>query len=266
MYKQWPLGQLPSELQRPELNQLKDRGYSFGNPTEVVDIFEKKVSDFCGSKFAVAVDCCSNAIFLILKYINNPQKVKIPYFTYASVPMQILHAGYEFEFVDKKWSGTYKLEPLDVWDFAGRWTKGMYEGGFAALSFQIKKRLPIGRGGMILCDDYDVPLISYSLAKKCDIIISTLTSIADECISIEKPVILVDYTHNMHGIFSDIYPNQFSSIIAKNNQDLLVKFKNIYESNSFTLSNYKKIFSKVCNKFSFMINSSISNNIEKHLN
>ena len=162
MYKQWPLGQLPSELQRPELNQLKDRGYSFGNPTEVVDIFEKKVADFCGSKYAVAVDCCSNAIFLILKYINNPQKVKIPYFTYASVPMQILHAGYEFEFVDKKWSGTYKLDPLDVWDFAGRWTKGMYEGGYAALSFQIKKRLPIGRGGMILCDDYE----SYTWFKK----------------------------------------------------------------------------------------------------
>ena len=162
MYKQWPLGQLPPELQRPELNQLKDRGYSFGNPTEVVDIFEKKVADFCGSKYAVAVDCCSNAIFLILKYINNPQKVKIPYFTYASVPMQILHAGYEFEFVDKKWSGTYKLDPLDVWDFAGRWTKGMYEGGYAALSFQIKKRLPIGRGGMILCDDYE----SYTWFKK----------------------------------------------------------------------------------------------------
>ena len=162
MYKQWPLGQLPPELQRPELNQLKDRGYSFGNPTEVVDIFEKKVADFCGSKFAVAVDCCSNAIFLILKYINNPQKVKIPYFTYASVPMQILHAGYEFEFIEKEWSGTYKLDPLDVWDFAGRWTKGMYEGGYAALSFQIKKRLPIGRGGMILCDDYE----AYTWFKK----------------------------------------------------------------------------------------------------
>jgi dTDP-4-amino-4,6-dideoxygalactose transaminase len=162
MYKQWPLGQLPSELQRPELNQLKDRGYSFGNPTEVVDIFEKKVADFCGSKFAVAVDCCSNAIFLILKYINNPQKVKIPYFTYASVPMQILHAGYEFEFIEKEWSGIYKLDPLDVWDFAGRWTKGMYKGGFAALSFQIKKRLPIGRGGMILCDDYE----AYTWFKK----------------------------------------------------------------------------------------------------
>jgi dTDP-4-amino-4,6-dideoxygalactose transaminase len=162
MYKQWPLGQLPPELQRPELSQLKDTGYSFGNPTEVVDIFEKKVADFCGSKFAVAVDCCSNAIFLILKYINNPQKVKIPYFTYASVPMQILHAGYEFEFIEKEWSGIYKLDPLDVWDFAGRWTKGMYEGGYAALSFQIKKRLPIGRGGMILCDDYE----AYTWFKK----------------------------------------------------------------------------------------------------
>ena len=56
--------------------------------------------------------------------------------------MQILHAGYEFKFVQKDWSGIYKLEPLDVWDFAGRWTKGMYQGGYVALSFQIKKRLP----------------------------------------------------------------------------------------------------------------------------
>ena len=48
MYKQWPLGQLPSELQRPELSQLKDRGYSFGNPTEVVDILKKKLLIFAG--------------------------------------------------------------------------------------------------------------------------------------------------------------------------------------------------------------------------
>jgi dTDP-4-amino-4,6-dideoxygalactose transaminase len=155
MYKKWPLGQLPLELQRPELQQIKDQGYSFTNPTEVVNIFEKKVADFCGSKYAVAVDCCSNAIFLILKYINEPQKIKVPYFTYASVPMQILHAGYQFEFVEKQWSGIYDLEPLNVWDGAGRWTKGMYTEGFMTLSFQIKKRLPIGRGGMILCDDYD---------------------------------------------------------------------------------------------------------------
>jgi dTDP-4-amino-4,6-dideoxygalactose transaminase len=130
-------------------------GYSWNNPNEIINIFESNIADFCGSKYAVAVDCCSNALFLILKYINEPQKLKIPYYTYASVPMQILHSGYEFEFIENEWSGVYKLDPLDVWDSAGRWTKGMYQGGFQALSFQMKKILPIGRGGAILCNDYE---------------------------------------------------------------------------------------------------------------
>lgn len=155
MYKEWPLGILPEELQRTELTELKKIGYNWNNPNDVVSIFESKVAEFTGSKYGIAVDCCSNAIFLILKYLNRKDKIKIPYHTYASVPMQIIHAGYEYEFVEKKWSGVYKLDPLDVWDGAGRWTRNMYEGGFMALSFQIKKRLPIGRGGMILCDDYD---------------------------------------------------------------------------------------------------------------
>ncbi len=155
MYKEWPLGLLPEELQRPELSELKEMGYTWNNPNEIVNIFETKVANFCGSKYAVAVDCCSNGLFLILKYLNKKEKIKIPSHTYVSVPMQILHAGYEYEFVEKEWSGVYKLDPLDVWDAAGRWTKDMYEGGFMSLSFQIKKRLPIGRGGMILCNDFD---------------------------------------------------------------------------------------------------------------
>jgi dTDP-4-amino-4,6-dideoxygalactose transaminase len=155
MYKQWPLGLLPEELQRPELSELKKMGYNWDNPNDVINIFESKVAEFCGSKYGVAVDCCSNALFLILKYINKKEKIIIPYHTYASVPMQILHAGYEYEFVENKWSGVYKLEPFDIWDAAGRWTKDMFQGEFMALSFQIKKRLPIGRGGMILCNDFE---------------------------------------------------------------------------------------------------------------
>lgn len=157
MYKEWPLGNLPENLKRSELNELKVLGYEWNNPNEIIDLFEKKVAEFTGSKYAVAVDCCSNALFLILKYINKPQKIKIPSKTYVSVPMQIKHAGYEFEFIEKEWSGCYQLEPLNVWDAAGRWTKDMYvgNGSYQALSFQIKKRLPIGRGGMILCDDYE---------------------------------------------------------------------------------------------------------------
>jgi dTDP-4-amino-4,6-dideoxygalactose transaminase len=155
MYKQWPLGLLPEELQRPELSELKKMGYNWDNTNDVINIFESKVAEFCGSKYGVAVDCCSNALFLILKYINKKEKIIIPYHTYASVPMQILHAGYEYEFVENKWSGVYKLEPFDIWDAAGRWTKDMFQGEFMALSFQIKKRLPIGRGGMILCNDFE---------------------------------------------------------------------------------------------------------------
>ena len=47
-YKSWPLGKLPPEFQRPELDQLKKAGYKFGDPREVVDMFEKKVAKFAG--------------------------------------------------------------------------------------------------------------------------------------------------------------------------------------------------------------------------
>jgi dTDP-4-amino-4,6-dideoxygalactose transaminase len=69
--------------------------------------------------------------------------------------MSIHHAGYTFEFDDREWDGIYQLEPLNIWDGAGRYQKDMFVGGdnFQILSFQAKKRLPIGRGGMILTND-----------------------------------------------------------------------------------------------------------------
>ncbi len=155
MFKEWPLGNLPKELSRPELEDIKKSGYNWTQPHEVVSLFEDKVAKFCGSKYAIAVDTCTHALFLVLKYINQPQKITIPSHTYVSVPMYIKHAGYEVDFVEKEWSGLYQLEPLNVWDSAGRWTENMYVGGFQVLSFQLKKRLPIGKGGMILCDDYN---------------------------------------------------------------------------------------------------------------
>ena len=76
--------------------------------------------------------------------------------TYISVPMQVLHAGLKVRFVDVQWSGTYRLEPTNIWDCAVRWTKGMYiPDSLMCVSFQIKKKVPIGRGGMILTNDKD---------------------------------------------------------------------------------------------------------------
>lgn len=69
--------------------------------------------------------------------------------------MQIIHAGFVPVFEPRKWAGAYELGQLGVIDGAARFTSGMFEGGDSlhTLSFQIKKRLPIGRGGAILTDD-----------------------------------------------------------------------------------------------------------------
>jgi hypothetical protein len=124
------------------------------NPFEVVEDFEKTIASIAGSKYAIAVDCCTNALFLCLKYLNQTEQViTIPSRTYVGVPSSIRNAGYKVQFEDVQWSGTYQLKPLPIIDGALRFRKNMYEGGFHCLSFHIKKHLKIGRGGMILTDD-----------------------------------------------------------------------------------------------------------------
>lgn len=154
-YNSWPIGMVPKELQRPELEEIKKLGYNWNDPRDVIHIFEKKVASFTGSKFAVTVDCCTNGLFLCLKYLKASGTIKIPKRTYVSVPMMINQAGCKVEFVDKEWQGLYKLDPFNVYDSAIRWTKDMYVGNDAlqVISFQIKKRIPIGRGGIILTDN-----------------------------------------------------------------------------------------------------------------
>lgn len=156
-YNSWPLGKLPPEWQRPEPELIKGTGYSWDDPRDIVDIFEKKLADFSGSKYAVVTDCCTNAIFLSLQFLKATGRAKIPKQTYASVPMQLLHSGVEPEFDDIRWAGLYELGDTGVVDGAGRFTEGMYfgQGTLHTLSFQIKKRLPIGRGGAILTDSLE---------------------------------------------------------------------------------------------------------------
>lgn len=144
-----------SMLERNEFNLLKKSGYEWVDPFDIISIFEDKLTKFTGSKYTVVVDSCSSALFLTLKWLNTPQKVSVPINTYPSVPMQLIHCGYDVEFENISWSGVYQLEPLHIWDGAGRWCKDMYIGGFHLLSFQMKKVIPIGKGGAILTNDVD---------------------------------------------------------------------------------------------------------------
>lgn len=127
------------------------------NPYLVVEMFEEEIADYCGSPYAVAVESCTSAIFLSLQWYKNIDgfigEIKIPNLTYPSIPCSIIHAGGRVRFWDLKWSGEYELYPLDIWDAALRFKKGMYHGGFQCLSFHCKKLLPIGRGGAILTDN-----------------------------------------------------------------------------------------------------------------
>ena len=141
-----------------ELEEIKpllfDQGYTVDNPWDVVRIFEKKVAEYSGSKYAIALDNCSNALFLCLKYLKASGDIEIPAKTYISVPFSILHAGCTPKFVDKEWEGFYTLEPTKIVDGATRFRKGMYiPGTFHCLSFHLKKVLKLGKGGMILTDD-----------------------------------------------------------------------------------------------------------------
>ena len=154
-YNPWPLGRLPKNWWREELETVKKLGYSFDDPRELNDILEEKLARFSGAKHAVLVDCASNGIFLSLKYLGISGDVTIPSRTYISVPMQIIHAGANPVLNDFDWEGMYPLGNTRIYDSAARFAPGMYVGGDAlqVLSFQIKKRLPIGRGGAILTDD-----------------------------------------------------------------------------------------------------------------
>jgi dTDP-4-amino-4,6-dideoxygalactose transaminase len=127
------------------------------NPYKIVKMFEEEIADYTGSPYAVSVDSCTNALFLICSYLKVKQ-VTIPSKTYLSVPMSIIHAGGNVIF-DKSpktnhWQGIYQLKPYPIYDAAKRLTSNMYiPGSYMGLSFHIKKQLPIWKGGAILCDN-----------------------------------------------------------------------------------------------------------------
>jgi len=80
--------------------------------------------------------------------------VTIPNQTFIGVPNAIRHAGGMVSFEECEWSGCYRLRPTRIVDAACRFTRGCYQPGTLwCLSFDIRKRLPIGCGGMILTDD-----------------------------------------------------------------------------------------------------------------
>jgi dTDP-4-amino-4,6-dideoxygalactose transaminase len=128
------------------------------NDWDYVLEFEQLIANYCGSKYAVACDSNSNAIKLVLEYLNiKDTKIEIPKNTYASVPMQIIHSGNIPVFKDLHWSGKYQLGYTGIYDAACAFYKNMYydtlDESYMILSFHHRKILNIGKGGIILTND-----------------------------------------------------------------------------------------------------------------
>ena len=133
------------------------------NPYDSVAALEERVAEYGGSKYAVAVDSCTNALLIALRYsrfVGCDPIVELPKKTYVGVAYAVINAGLKIKFVDSDWVGAYHIKGTNVWDSARRFTRGMYvKGSLYCLSGHWGKHLKIGRGGFILTDDKEAARI-----------------------------------------------------------------------------------------------------------
>ena len=122
---------------------------------EVVNNFERRIASFFGSPYAVATDCCTHAIELCLRQ-ETPDVLNVPANTYISIPLLSKKLNIKLEWREEDWENYYYLGGTNIIDAAVLWRENSYIGGTKmCLSFQFRKHLSLGRGGMILLDDVD---------------------------------------------------------------------------------------------------------------
>jgi len=78
---------------------------------------------------------------------------------------------------------------------------------------------------------------SYKLCANADLVIAKHTSLADECLSNEIPVLFYDYTHNMKKLMSEAFDYSPSRLMCYNFDELLEKSKSLLFNNSSELKN-----------------------------
>jgi dTDP-4-amino-4,6-dideoxygalactose transaminase len=121
----------------------------------VVSTFENKISEFFGSKYAVAVDSCTHGLELCLRHTKET-RINVPKRTYLSVPFLAEKIGLERKWRDDNWERYYTINYGDkkIIDAAVLWEKNSYvPNTFMCISFQYQKHLSLGRGGVILLDN-----------------------------------------------------------------------------------------------------------------
>ena len=143
-------------IQRNDIKNLEKYNLRFDESWMVVDHFESIIADFFGAPYAVATDCCTHALELSLRLLDvNQDIIELPRHTYVSVPMMLDKLNVPYTLKEIEWQSYYQLNPYPVIDAAVNWKQNSYvPNSLMCVSFQFKKHLPIGRGGIILLDDH----------------------------------------------------------------------------------------------------------------
>jgi dTDP-4-amino-4,6-dideoxygalactose transaminase len=119
---------------------------------ETIKEFENKIAQFFGAPYAVATDCCTHAIELCLRR-QGIELYTVPTRTYISVPFLANKLGITFDWRDEDWQDYYYLGGTSIIDAAVLWKENSYiPSTFMCISFQYRKHLSLGRGGIILTD------------------------------------------------------------------------------------------------------------------
>ena len=117
--------------------------------------FEKQVGVFFDAPYGIAVDCCTHGIELCLRH-QNIKYYTVPKRTYISIPYLANKLNIKFDWRDEDWQDYYYLGETNIVDAAVLWKRNSYiPGTFMCVSFQYRKHLSLGRGGIILTDDED---------------------------------------------------------------------------------------------------------------
>ena len=115
---------------------------------DIVAKFEKRIADFFGSPYAVAVDCCTHGLELCLRF-SRVKSIKVPRHTYVSVPFLADKLGIKREWKIENWKDYYSLTDMNsrwkIIDAAVLWKKNSYiPGTYMCVSFQFQKLMKLG--------------------------------------------------------------------------------------------------------------------------
>jgi dTDP-4-amino-4,6-dideoxygalactose transaminase len=125
---------------------------------EIIKEFEIEVANFFGASYAIATDSCTHGVELCLR-MTNAKEISVPKRTYLSIPFLSNKLNINLKWKDENWIDYYYLTD-NVIDAAVLWKKKSYiQGTFMCLSFQYQKHLSLGRGGIILTDNYEKSIL-----------------------------------------------------------------------------------------------------------